>query len=70
MVEFSQAYRRLTPEIIQGPVADPVMEIMLPKELLARIKYRKLDMLIQQLEMEKEILVMQRDMLAKEYNIG
>jgi len=70
MVELSPAYRRLTPEIIQGPVADPVMEIMLPKELLAQIKYRKLDMLIQQLEMEKEILVMQKEMLAKEYKIG
>ena len=52
-----------------GYAADPAIEILLPKDMLARIKVHKLDMAISELKVTMENLKMQRDMLAKEYKI-
>lgn len=51
-----------------GYAADPAIEILLPKDMLAKIKIQKIDMAITQLESEMQLLKMQRDMLAKEYH--
>lgn len=52
-----------------GYAADPAIEILLPKDMLARIKIRKIQMAINELKLNIETLEMQRDMLAKEYKI-
>ena len=53
-----------------GYSADPAIEILLPKEMLAQIKIRKLDAAIQELQTNIEMLDMQRDMLRKQYRVG
>ncbi len=70
MVEISEIYRHINPDILRGPVADPLIEMLLPRELLAQIKVRAIDMQIQQLEMQMDMLKLQKDLLAKEYKIG
>jgi len=50
-----------------GYAADPAIEILLPKELLAQIKVRKIDIAIRELESVIEVLNMQKDMLTKQY---
>lgn len=52
-----------------GYAADPAIEILLPKEMLAQIKIRKIDMAIKELQSNMDVLTMQREMLAKEYKI-
>ncbi len=51
-----------------GYAADPAIEILLPKEMLAQIKIRKIDMAIRELEANMEVLKMQKEMLAKQYH--
>jgi hypothetical protein len=53
-----------------GYAADPAIEILLPKDMLARIKIQKIEMAINELKLTMENLSMQRDMLAKEYKLG
>lgn len=53
-----------------GYAADPAIEILLPKDMLAQIKIRKLDVAIQELQSAVEMLDMQRDMLRKQYKVG
>lgn len=58
--------------ILRGPIADPGPEMLmlLPKEQIAQIKLRQLDMQIKVIEAHVELLQMQRDALAKEYGIS
>jgi len=51
-----------------GYAADPAIEILLPKEMLAQIKIRKIDMMIKELQATIEVLNMQKEMLAKQYH--
>ena len=53
-----------------GYAADPAIEILLPKDMLARIKIQQIDTAINELRLTMENLTMQRDMLAEEYKIG
>ena len=50
-----------------GYAADPATEILLDKKLIAQIKIRQLEMVIQTLESQLELVNMERDMLLKEY---
>lgn len=52
-----------------GFAADPALEILLPKDLLARIKILKIDQEIRDLNQTRSLLKTQREMLAREYNI-
>ena len=52
-----------------GYAADPGIEMLLPKDKLAQIKLRKIDIAIQELKSAVEALSMQRDMLCEEYKI-
>lgn len=70
MVEISEIYRHINPDILRGPVADPMIEMLLPRELLARIKVKALDMQIQQIEMQVDMLKLQKDLLVQEYKLG
>ncbi|MBN1136215.1 MAG: hypothetical protein JXM73_06505 [Anaerolineae bacterium] len=54
---------------LRGPVADPAITMLLRKDLLAQIKFRALQMEMQQLEQQVAIVKLQMDMLAKEYKI-
>jgi transcription initiation factor IIF auxiliary subunit len=56
-------------ELLRGPVADPAISMLLRKEHLAVLKVRQLEMQIQQVEQHIEMLKMQRDLLAEEYDI-
>lgn len=51
-----------------GYAADPAIEILLPKDMLAQIKIRKLEMAIKQLEADIQLMEMQKEMLTKEYH--
>jgi hypothetical protein len=53
-----------------GYAADPAIELLLPKDMLARIKIQKIDMAINELQSEMDVLKVQREMLAKEYGMG
>ena len=53
-----------------GYAADPAIEILLPKDMLAQIKIAKLDAAIRELQSTIEMLDMQRDMLRKQYKVG
>ena len=53
-----------------GYAADPAIEILLPKDMLAKIKMAKLDAAIKELQTTIEMLDMQRDMLRQQYKIG
>lgn len=55
---------------ILGYAADPAIEILLPKEMLARIKVKKIEMAINELQSAIKNLEMQREMLNKEYKLG
>jgi len=58
------------PTIIKlGTVADPGPELLLDKARLAKIKVRKLDMVIKGLEEQIDVLRLEQDMLKKEYKI-
>lgn len=70
MFDLPEFYRRINPEILRGPVADPIPEMLLPRELLAQIKVKKLDMQIQQLQAQIEMLDLEKEFLVKEYKIG
>lgn len=52
-----------------GYSADPGIELLLPKDMLAKIKMQRLEMQINELKLAMENLEMQRDMLAKEYKL-
>jgi hypothetical protein len=52
-----------------GYAADPAIEILLPKDKLAIIKVRKIDMQINELQSNIDSLVMVRDMLKKEFQL-
>jgi len=54
---------------IRGPIADPAISLLLRRDLLAQIKYRQLEMEILQVKQYIEVLEVQREMLAKEFNI-
>ncbi len=65
------AYERF-PEAIHwriGYAADPAIDILLDKSLLAQLRVRKLDMAIGDLKSQMELLQLERGMLAKEYKI-
>jgi hypothetical protein len=50
-----------------GYAADPATEILLDKRLIAQIKIRQLEMVVQTLESQLELVNMEREMLMKEY---
>ena len=52
-----------------GYAADPAIEILLPKDMLARIKLQKIDMAIRDLKGTIKDLNLQREMLVKEYKL-
>lgn len=54
---------------IRGPIADPAISLLLRRDLLAQIKYRQLEMEILQVKQYIEVLEVQKEMLAKEFNI-
>lgn len=54
---------------IRGPIADPAISLLLRRDLLAQIKYRQLEMEIMQVKQYIEVLEVQKEMLAKEFNI-
>ncbi len=58
------------PPQLLGYAADPAIEILLPKEMLAQIKIRKIDSAIKEYQAAIELLNVQREMLAREYKIG
>lgn len=62
-----ETYSRAAMQLKPGYVADPGIEILLDKELIAQIIIRQLELVIQDLEAQLELVVMQRDMLTKEY---
>lgn len=65
------AYERI-PEAIQwriGYAADPAIDILLDKALLAQLRVRKLDIAIADLKSQMELLQLERGMLAREYKI-
>jgi hypothetical protein len=58
--------------MIRGPVADPGPDILslLGKDVIARIKYRQLEMGRVQLQAQLDVIQMTMDALKKEYKIG
>ena len=65
-----QASAMVDPTIIKlGTVADPGPELLLDKARLAKIKVRKLDMVIKGLEEQIDVLRLEQEMLKKEYKI-
>lgn len=52
-----------------GYAADPAIDILLDKALLAQLRIRKLDMVIADLKANIELLQVERGMLAKEYKV-
>ncbi len=63
-------FQLIGPALLKGPVADPAISMLLPKEYLAQIKLNTLKMEIHQLEQHIHLLNLQMEMLAKEYDIG
>jgi transcription initiation factor IIF auxiliary subunit len=57
------------PPQLLGYAADPAIEMLLPKDMLAQIKIRKIDSAIKEYQSAIDLLNMQRDMLAKEYKV-
>lgn len=50
-----------------GYAADPAIEMLLPKDLLAQIKIRKIDIAVRELQANIELLNFQKEALMKEY---
>lgn len=50
-----------------GYVADPSLEILLDKSLIAQIKIRQIELVISGLEAQLDLARMQHEMLTKEY---
>lgn len=68
-MSFEQLDPRSLVTQIRGPIADPAISLLLKREQLAQIKYRQLEMEIQQVQQYIEVLKVQKEMLAKEFNI-
>lgn len=68
-MSFDQVDPRTLVAQIRGPVADPAISLLLRRDLLAQIKYRQLEMEIMQVQQYIEVLEVQKDMLAKEFDI-
>lgn len=68
-MSFDQLDPRTLIGQIRGPIADPVLSLLLNKELLAQIKFRQLEMEIQQAQQYMDMLNLEKEMLAKQYKI-
>jgi len=66
---FERRATRLAEVWKSGYVSDPSIELLFDKEMIAQIKVRQLEMVIQGLEAELEIVKLQHKMLKEEYKV-
>jgi len=64
---FPEFYSRAALQLKPGYSADPALEILFDKSLIAQIKIRQLELVINELEGQLDLARMQYDMLQKEY---